>query len=214
MSAVKVPKIVSQGLQDVITTKLNSGFTGYESEAVKWTGETAIVFTPTRTTTELASGNDPAWMVKQGLVVGEVEWTLYDIAINHMEKLLGVKYSAADGIVVGDTDDSVPFVGLSFDRLVSSESGESRNKFILYKVRFDLPAIDTKTISKDDNSIGELKLKGYAYPVFFTKTDGQTGARTYSILNSTLNTTKYNANKETIVFPAEFTPDTQTSSNG
>lgn len=213
MSTIKVPKIVSQGLQDIITTKLNSGFTGYESEAVKWTGETAIVFTPTRTTTELPSGNDPAWMVKQGLVVGDVELTLYDIAINHMEKLFGVKYSAADGVVVGDTDDAVPFIGLSFDRLVTSESGESRNKFILYKVRFDLPVIDTKTISKDDNAIGELKLKGYAYPVFFAKKDGKNGARTYCILNSTLNTTKYAANKETIVFPTEFTPDASPASN-
>lgn len=213
MPAIKVPKIVSQGLQDIITTKLNSGFTGYESEAVKWTGETAIVFTPTRTTTELPSGNDPAWMVKQGLVVGDVELTLYDIAINHMEKLFGVKYSAADGVVVGDTDDAVPFIGLSFDRLVTSESGESRNKFILYKVRFDLPVIDTKTISKDDNAIGELKLKGYAYPVFYAKQSGQNGARTYCILNSTLNTTKYNANKDTIVFPTEFTPDASPASN-
>lgn len=213
MSTIKIPKIVSQGLQDIITTKLNSGFTGYESEAVKWTGETAIVFTPTRTTTELPSGNDPAWMVKQGLVVGDVELTLYDIAIDHMEKLFGVKYSAADGVVVGDTDDAVPFIGLSFDRLVTSESGESRNKFILYKVRFDLPVIDTKTISKDDNAIGELKLKGYAYPVFFAKNDGKNGARTYCILNSTLNTTKYTANKETIVFPTEFTPDASPASN-
>lgn len=213
MPAIKIPKIVSQGLQDIITTKLNSGFTGYESEAVKWTGETAIVFTPTRTTTELPSGNDPAWMVKQGLVVGDVELTLYDIAINHMEKLFGVKYSAADGVVVGDTDDAVPFIGLSFDRLVTSESGASRNKFILYKVRFDLPVIDTKTISKDDNAIGELKLKGYAYPVFYAKQSGQNGARTYCILNSTLNTTKYNANKETIVFPTEFTPDASPASN-
>ncbi|MBR2882476.1 MAG: hypothetical protein IKB96_09160 [Prevotella sp.] len=213
MPAIKIPKIVSQGLQDIITTKLNSGFTGYESEAVKWTGETAIVFTPTRTTTELPSGNDPAWMVKQGLVVGDVELTLYDIAINHMEKLFGVKYSAADGVVVGDTDDAVPFIGLSFDRLVTSESGESRNKFILYKVRFDLPVIDTKTISKDDNAIGELKLKGYAYPVFYAKQSGQNGARTYCILNSTLNTTKYNANKDTIVFPTEFTPDASPASN-
>ena len=213
MPAIKIPKIVSQGLQDIITTKLHSGFTGYESEAVKWTGETAIVFTPTRTTTELPSGNDPAWMVKQGLVVGDVELTLYDIAINHMEKLFGVKYSAADGVVVGDTDDAVPFIGLSFDRLVTSESGESRNKFILYKVRFDLPVIDTKTISKDDNAIGELKLKGYAYPVFYAKQSGQNGARTYCILNSTLNTTKYNANKDTIVFPTEFTPDASPASN-
>lgn len=213
MPAIKIPKIVSQGLQDIITTKLNSGFTGYESEAVKWTGETAIVFTPTRTTTELPSGNDPAWMVKQGLVVGDVELTLYDIAINHMEKLFGVKYSAADGVVVGDTDDAVPFTGLSFDRLVTSESGESRNKFILYKVRFDLPVIDTKTISKDDNAIGELKLKGYAYPVFYAKQSGQNGARTYCILNSTLNTTKYNANKDTILFPTEFTPDASPASN-
>ena len=213
MPAIKIPKIVSQGLQDIITTKLNSGFTGYESEAVKWTGETAIVFTPTRTTTELPSGNDPAWMVKQGLVVGDVELTLYDIAINHMEKLFGVKYSAADGVVVGDTDDAVPFIGLSFDRLVTSESGESRNKFILYKVRFDLPVIDTKTISKDDNAIGELKLKGYAYPVFYAKQSGQNGARTYCILNSTLNATKYNANKDTIVFPTEFTPDASPASN-
>ena len=213
MPAIKIPKIVSQGLQDIITTKLHSGFTGYESEAVKWTGETAIVFTPTRTTTELPSGNDPAWMVKQGLVVGDVELTLYDIAINHMEKLFGVKYSAADGVVVGDTDDAVPFIGLSFDRLVTSESGESRNKFILYKVRFDLPVIDTKTISKDDNAIGDLKLKGYAYPVFYAKQSGQNGARTYCILNSTLNTTKYNANKDTIVFPTEFTPDASPASN-
>ena len=73
--------------------------------------------------------------------------------------------------------------------------------------------IDTKTISKDDNAIGELKLKGYAYPVFYAKQSGQNGARTYCILNSTLNTTKYNANKDTIVFPTEFTPDASPASN-
>ena len=206
MSATAIGKIISKGLQDVLTVKLNAGCTAYETDVAKWTGETALVFTPSRQATELASGNDPAWWVKEGLCVGDVELTLYDIGIADMERLFGVKYTATDGLVVGDFDDGVVFVGLSCDRLVETPSASSRNKIILYKVRFELPAIDAKTISKDDSAIGELKLKGYAYPVFFTKTNGDTGARTYCIVNSSLNATKYAANASTIVFPTEITP--------
>lgn len=209
MSVVTTTKYISRGMQDVITKKLNSGFTAYTGDIVKWTGDTAFTFTPTRTSTELASGNDPLWMNIQGLVTGDVELTFHDIAISDMEHLLGVKYSAADGLLVGDSDDPVVFIGLSLNRIVRDASGnESYNKVILYKVCFDLPAIDIKTISNEDNAISELKLTGKAYPVFFTKTNGTQGARTYAILNSTLNATKYTANAADIVFPAEMSSGT------
>ncbi len=204
MSVKTVSKIISKGMQDVITKKLNDDFSAYTGDIVKWTGDTAFTFTPTRTQTELASGNDPAWMSIQGLVTGDVELTLHDIPIENMEDLLGVKYSAADGLVVGDTDDPVPFVALSLNRIVEdADQVESYNKLILYKVRFDLPAIDIKTITSDDNAISELKLKGKAYPVFFQKQSGKQGARTYAIFNSTANAAKYTANAADIVFPSD-----------
>ena len=198
-----VQKIISRGLQNILTQRLNAEFNGYDTDPVQWQGDTALVFTPTQTTTEMPSGNDPAWDVIKGPVLGDVELTLYDIPVENMEDLLAVKYSEADGVCVGDSDDGTVWLGLSSDRLIKSAAGESKNKLILYKVRFDLPAIDSKTISKDDNAIAELKLKGYAYPVFFEKADGSTGRRTYAIVNSVKNKAKYDANTEKIVFPAE-----------
>ena len=47
-----------------------------------------------------------------------------------------------------------------------------------------------------------------AYPVFFNKTSGAQGTRTYCIVNSVSNATKYTANATQIVYPTEMTPDT------
>lgn len=207
MSKVVAKKIISRGLQDILSQRLNSDFTAYEGNPVAWQGDTALVFTPAQTNTELPSGNDPAWDVIKGVVTGDVELTLYDFPIDLMPEILGVKYSAADGVCVGDSDDGQVWLGMTFDRLVRENGVESRNKVILQKVYFDLPSIDIKTISKDDNAVSELKLKGHAYPVFFHKADGGMGSRTYSIVNSIKNKTKYDANTDSIAFPEEFTPD-------
>lgn len=206
MAVKKIKKVISRGLQDILTQRLNADFTAYTGDPVKWQGDTSLTFTPSQTTTELASGNDPAWDALKGPVVGDVELKLYDIPLDAMPELLGVKYSAADGVCVGDSDDAETWLGLSADKLVKTDEGESRNKIILYKVCFDLPSIESKTTTKDDTAVAEITLKGKAYPVFYTKKDGE-GSRTYCIVNSKTNKTKYDANAEAIVFPSEFTPD-------
>lgn len=208
-----IKKIVSRGLHDILTQKLNDNFTGYSGDAVKWQGHSSFVFTPTQTKTELPSGDDPAWEVIKGAVVGDVELKLYGIPLDAMPELLGVKYSAVDGVCVGDNEDDEVWLGMAITKLVKSDGEESRNKTILYKVHFDLPEINDKTISKDDNAVAELTLKGQAYPVFYTKANGNDGRRTYCIVNSKLNKTKYDANAESIVFPAEFVPDVEPNTN-
>lgn len=199
-----IKKVISRGLQDIIVQKLNNDYTAYEADPASWQGETEMVFTPTRNTEMLASGNDPAWGVVKGPVVGTVKLTLYDIAVEDMERLLSVKYDASEGVCVGDTDDEDCFIGISFDQLITKGSEQSHNKCILYKVLFDLPEINAKTIAEGDNAISKLELSGKAYPVFFSKTNGETGSRTYCIVNSVTNKAKYDANKDSIVFPTEF----------
>lgn len=206
----QVQKIVYHGLQDVLTQRLNSGHTGYESGATKWTGETSFVFTPKRDTTVLAAGNDPAWGEIQGPVLGDVELKLYSLPLEDMPSLLGVQYSESDGVCVGDEDDYTPYVGLSLNNKVKSSSGNSYNKTILYKVRFDLPEVSNKTKAEGDTAVADVTLKGKAYPVFFTKTNGEQGARTYCFVNSAKNATKYAANENGIVYPSEFTPHSHT----
>lgn len=208
MSVKSIRKVISRGEQNLQTQRLNADCSAYEGDTYRWQGESAFVFTPAQTTTELPSGNDPAWDVIKGVVTGDVELTVYDIPIEDMCHLLGCKYTETDGFVAGDSDDGVAFLGLSIDKLIRSGSTDSINKVILYKVAFDLPAIDIKTISKDDNAVAEIKLKGKAYPVFFTKTNGSLGSRTYRLLNSTRNATAFTANANVIVFPTEITPDT------
>lgn len=204
MPATTSKKIVAQGMCNVLTVKLAESGTAYASDPVKWQGTTQLVFTPTRTVTDLASGNDPSYLTVQGLVTGTVELTLFDISVDDLAKLVCAKYSATDGLMVGDFDDPITYVGLSVDKLVRTKEASaetvSYTKTILYKVRFDLPALDIRTISEEDNSISEIKLTGKAFPVFFAKTNGE-GARTYTIVNSVTNSTKYNANKDTIIYP-------------
>ena len=208
MAVKSIRKIISRGEQNLQTQRLNAGCTAYEGDTYRWQGESAFVFTPTQTVTEVPSGNDPAWDVIKGAVTGDVELTVYDIPIEDLCHLLGAKYTEADGFVVGDEDDEVAFLGLSIDKLIRSGNANSINKVILHKVSFELPAIDIKTISKDDNAIAEIKLKGKAYPVYFSKTNGELGSRTYRLLNSVKNATAFLANKDAIVFPTELTPDT------
>ena len=211
MPLKRIQKMISQGLQDVMTQRLNSGHTGYENDPIKWTGETSLVFTPKRDNTVLAAGNDPAWGELNGPVLGDVELKLYSLPIEDMPSLLGVKYSAADGVCVGDEDDATPYVGLALNNKVRKEGGVSSfNKTILYKVRFDLPEVNLKTIAEGDTAVADVTLKGKAYPVYFAKTDGSQGSRTYCIVNSATNATKYRANEDAIVFPTEFTADTVT----
>lgn len=200
----KITKIISRGLQDIIVQKLNGDCTAYAADSARWQGETEMVFTPSRNTELLPSGNDPAWGVVKGPVVGTVKLTLYDIAVEDMENLLSVKYDAEEGVCVGDTDDEDCFIGMSFDQLISKNGAQSNNKTILYKVLFDLPEINAKTIAEGDNAISKLELTGKAYPVFFSKKNGETGSRTYCIVNSVTNKAKYDANKTSIVFPTEF----------
>ncbi len=208
MPLKKVQKVISQGLQDVMTHRLNNGHTGYDGDPIKWTGETSLVFTPKRDSTVLAAGNDPAWGELNGPVLGDVELKLYSLPLEDMPSLLGVKYSVADGVCVGDEDDATPYVGLALNNKVKGQGGASSfNKTILYKVRFELPEVSLKTIAEGDTAVADVTLKGKAYPVFFTKTNGSQGSRTYCIVNSVTNATKYKANEETIVFPTEFTAD-------
>lgn len=207
MAKKVVAKIVSRGLQTIITQRLNADFTAYDGDPIEWQGETSLVFTPAREITELPSGNNPVWDTIEGPVTGEVKLKIYDIPLEVMPELLSVKYSIADGVCVGDNEDGTVWLGVAFDRLIKSGDSQSRNKTILYKVRFDLPAIDVKTIEAGDNAVANLELTGHAYPVFFDKTDGSAGVRTYCIVNSIANKTKYEANADSIVFPAEFTPD-------
>ena len=202
-----VAKIVSRGLQNIITQRLNADFSAYTGDPVEWQGETALTFTPAQEVTELPSGNNPVWDTINGPVTGEVKLTLYDIPLDIMPELLAVKYSAADGVCVGDGSDETVWLGISFDKLVKKAGIESRNKAILYKVRFELPTVELKTIETGDTAVAKVELTGHAYPVFFSKVDGSVGSRTYCIVNSVTNKTKYDANAESIVFPAEFVPD-------
>ena len=207
MAKKVVQKIVSRGLQDIMTQRLNADFSAYTGDPVEWQGDTSLVFTPSREVTVLPSGNNPAWDSIEGPTVGDVELKLYDIPLDKMQELLAVKYSAKDGVCVGDTDDAPVFLGLSSDRLVKSDGVQSRNKLIIYKVRFDLPEINSKTIEEADTAVANVTLKGKAYPVFYSKASGEAGSRTYSVVNSVLNAEKYTANKDVIVFPEEMTPD-------
>lgn len=207
MANKQIPKVVSRGEHKLVTQRLKDDFTGYTGEVHEWQGETEIVITPSQTVTELPSGDDPAWWVIAGAVTAEVEITMYDVPIDYASQLFPMKYSAADGLWVGDNDATIPWNGLTLDRTVESASGASVNKVVVQKVRFDLPAIGAKTIAKDDNALAELKLKGYAYPVFYSKADGSTGSKTYGILNSVKNKAKFDAYSDGIVFPSEFTPD-------
>lgn len=202
-----VQKIVSRGLQDIMTQRLNSDFTAYIGEPIVWQGETSLVFAPTREVTVLASGNNPAWDSIEGPTIGDVELKLYGIPLDKMTELLSVKYSVADGVCVGDTDDQSVYIGLSADKLVKSDDAQSRNKLMLYKVKFNLPEISSKTIAETDTAVADVTLKGKAYPVFYHKANGESGSRTYSIVNSVLNPAKYLANSDAIVFPEEMTPD-------
>ena len=201
-----IGKVVSRGLQDLLTQRLASGHTAYEETVAKWQGDISLTFTPKRETTVLPSGNNPAWDTIEGPVIGDVELKLYDLPLADMPELLGVQYSAADGVCVGEGEPV--YLGLSFNRLVKKDGVESYNKTILYKVRFDLPEVSPKTIEEGDNAVGDITLKGKAYPVFFNKTSGAQGTRTYCIVNSVSNATKYTANATQIVYPTEMTPDT------
>lgn len=205
-------KVFSRGLHDVLIQSLNSDFTGYESDSTAWQGETNIEVDLTRKTELLPSGDDPAWGVVKGPVLGTVKLTMYDIAVDDMEKLFSVKYDAAEGVCIGDTDDEDRFVGLSFDKRISVNGAESHNKTILYKVLFELPKITAETVSSDSNAISKLETTGSIYPVFYTKTNGETGARSVCIVNSTKNVAKYAANKDCIVFPSETASSTAASS--
>lgn len=205
MPKISVKKIISRGLQEILTQRLNADFSAYDGNPVAWEGDTALVFTPKQTITELASGNDPMWDVIKGPVTGDVEVTLYDFPLDIMPELLGVRYDAAQGLCVGENDEETIFIGIAFDRLVKEDGAQSRNKAIIHKVYFELPVIDAKTISSDDNAVSELKLKGKASPLFYPKSDGTYGSRTYTIANSVKNKAKYDANKDCIAFPEEFT---------
>ena len=207
MPKKQVQKIVSRGLQTILSQRLKSDFSAYEGDALAWQGDTALTFTPSQTRTELPSGNDPAWDTLKGPVVGSVEITLYEFPIDLMPEILGMKYSEASGLCVGDSDDGDVFLGLSFDQLIKEGDKHSHNKTVLYKVCFDIPATEVKTIAKDDTAVKNVKLTGQVYPVFFAKADGAQGSRTYCVMNSVKNKTLYDKHAEAIVFPEEFKAD-------
>lgn len=207
MAKKKMQKIISRGLQTILSQRLKSDFSAYEGEPLEWQGDTALTFTPSQTRTELPSGNDPAWDTLKGPVVGDVEITLYEFPIELMPEIFGVKYSAESGLCVGDSDDADVFLGLSFDQLIKEGTTNSRNKTVLFKVCFDIPATEVKTIAKDDTAVKNVKLKGYAYPLFYPKADGTQGSRTYSVMNSIKNKTLYDKYASAIVFPEEFKAD-------
>lgn len=207
MPKKKMKKIISRGLQTILSQRLNGDFSAYEGDALSWQGDIDLKVTPSQTRTELPSGNDPAWDTLKGPVVADVEITLYEFPIDQMPEILGVKYSEASGLCVGDSDDEDVFLGLSFDQLIKEDKAQSKNKMVLYKVCFDIPATEVKTIAKDDTAVKNVKLTGHAYPVFFSKKDGSLGSRTYCVMNSVKNKTLYAANAEAIAFPEEFKED-------
>lgn len=206
---IVLDKTIYHGFGKLITRKINAGQTNYDGLPVIWTGEIDLEFSPKQEVTYLASGDDPQWGRIEGAVTGDVKLTIYGVPINHLPQLLGVKYSAADGIVVGEDDTPSVNVGLAFDNSVKNEStgAVSTNKTILYKVNFTLPNTVIKTKGEGDNAVATIELNGKVWPVFYTKTGGSIGRRTYCKVNSTLNATKFAANADTIVWPSDFTPD-------
>lgn len=198
-----IAKIHHRGLMAVTSQKLNSDFTAYTGDVTCWQGDTELTFTPAQTRTLLPSGNDPAWDTIEGLVTGEVKVKFYALPLDAMPDLLGCHYSAEEGVCVGEADQQTVWSGLTFENLVTTNGVASKNKTIIYKVVYDLPAISVKTIAEGDNAVAEVELTGHAYPVFYQKTGGGIGSRTYDIINSVSNATKYAANAEHIVFPTE-----------
>lgn len=73
MAKKVVAKIVSRGLQTIITQRLNADFTAYDGDPIEWQGETSLVFTPAREITELPSGNNPVWDTIEGPGYGRSE---------------------------------------------------------------------------------------------------------------------------------------------
>lgn len=206
---ILLPKLIYHGFGQLITRKINAGQTGYDGLPVIWEGNIDFEFTPSQEKTSLPAGDDPNWGTIDGPVLGNVKLTVYSIPVDVAPQLLAVKYSAADGLIVGDDDAPTVNVGLSVENSVKNEStgAVSKNKTIIYKVNFDLPTKSIKTKQEGDNAVATIELNGKAYPAFFTKTNGSIGRRTYCSINSNLNSVKYAANADTIVWPTDFTAD-------
>lgn len=208
-TTIQLEKIIIHGYCQLVTRKINAGQTGYDGLPVIWTGQIDVEFTPTQEKTALPSGDDPRWGSIKGPVLGSVKGTFYGLPLNYLPQILGVKYSAADGMVVGDEDEPDVLIGMAFDQSVKHEStgAASVNKTILYKVELDLPTISGKTKGEGDNAVANIEISGKAWPAYYTKTGGSTGRRTYCTVNSTLNPDKFAANNNTIVWPSDFTAD-------
>ncbi len=211
MSLAQGKKIISQGLQKIITQKLNADHNGYTGDAQEWEGVTELTITPTVASTVLPAGNDPQWMKINGNVTADVSLKLYDIPLEKMKDLLSVKYDAENGVSFEGGADAV-FLGLKVDRPVTASDGSSTNRIVLYKVTFDLPEISMKTIEEEDTAVSDVTLSGKASPVFYSKSNGTVGNITMRMMNSVSHPDAFASFENGIVYPTDDTSGS--SSNG
>lgn len=197
-------KIISRGLASISTQKLNAGQTGYSATRTEWSGHHEIVITPSQDKTLLPSGNDPAWAEIKGAVLCDIDLKIYALPVDKMSELLNVDYSDEDGVAF-TSNTAGQFVGMDIVTDIQTEDAKSQRKIILYKVSFDLPEISLKTVAEGEPAVGDVTLKGKAYPVFYAKSGGTQGNVTLSIFDSVKQATKWEANKSTIVFPGTAT---------
>jgi hypothetical protein len=193
--------IYVRGLSNLVTRRLKDDGTDFDGAPRKWSGAVEMNVTFSKPRTKFPADDNPAYAVVSGAPIGSGTMKLFGMKNSDYIDILPVEYVTGKGVRFGaDLPDK--FFGLSF---VEKVSDGSENKMLMYKVAVtEDPAISNETINDEGVTIKDFIFNIEIYPVFFDAADGKKGRVIRDIINSVDDSSRWDENKDTIVFPYDL----------
>lgn len=190
---VDVRQLYETGNKKFFAANLNSDGTFGEKEYHEGLMEVSIEFKSE--TTDISADDDPAFIRLNSPLTGEGTVKFAVLPFNVYSKFFDVT-TDKNGVIVIKSEAKSKEVAFGY---YTSVGDGSESMFTLYRAAFKIPALNS--ISMDGKTIRDLTLDVSIYPYEYTTHGGKKERVTYTILNSKLNDTVWDAVQEDVYIP-------------
>lgn len=207
------PIVVSEGLVDLITDKLNANETGYEGTPKYWNTTVNISLTPQQTKTDHPANNNPAAYTSWSslLYAGTIEFL--GMSNDDFENIFATVKIGKGGIGFGSMRHRPFPVGMAFKDVKSGENG-LLGMLQFFKVIFENPPVSRVTTSREGTDLNRITCTVTCYPVTYALQDGSFDTVTYAAFDNKRNADVWDEIKDSIVFPTEYIAPEEVEAGG
>lgn len=178
-------KVFEEGNFDLETAVFTGNARKYQYGATKkWHGTMSLTMDFTQEVTSIAADDDPDYLQIAGFLTGSGSLKIAGMKLDEYQELFNVDTYSESGPYLFGSKKIPKEVGLAFKNTSKTESGQSFNKFVLYRVKATLPPLTTESMKNDGVTIRDFTINITASSVYYRKADGTIDAATYGAYNS------------------------------